>query len=122
MLRYLLGPWGKACLDLDSLAWTLGECRVVTTARVTGQASPEYLLGLDTGQIRRALSLDFVRAQTLCLITRLCHLGEGAKEAAHRRQVAAGEVEEARGEQNAHFRAHIRGREGRRVGEIYRRS
>ena len=102
-----------SCLDI-------GRVPSGHQGRVTGQASPDNELGLVTGQIRRALSLDFVRAQALCLLSRLCHLGEGAREVACHRQVAAREVEEARREQSAHFLAHIRGRGVRRVGEVFR--
>jgi hypothetical protein len=86
------GPWGNGSKDLHSLVTTMAECRVAARARATGQASSDHELGLVTGQIRRALSGDMVRAQALCLISRLCHLGEGAKEAAQRRQVTAREV------------------------------
>ena len=63
-------------------------------------------LGLAMGQIQRALSLDFVRAQSLCLLSRLCHLGEGAQAAVARRQ-------------QAHYQAHIRGRGVIRAGEMF---
>ena len=70
-----------------------------------------------TGQIRRSLSVDFVRAQALCLFSRLAHLGEGAQAAAQRRQQAGQEEEGRRREQIAHYIAHIkgtRGQQGRR--------
>ena len=43
---------------------------------------------------RRALSLDFVRAQALCLLTRLTYFGDGADGAARRRGLAAQDEEE----------------------------
>ena len=46
------------------------------------------------GEIRRALSLDFVRAQALCLLNRLTYLGDGADGAARRRGLAAQDEEE----------------------------
>ena len=72
-----------------------------------------------TGQIRQALSLDFVRAQGLCLLSRLCHLGEGARAAVARRQQAGREEEARRREQTAHYLAHVQGRGVRRAEEIY---
>ena len=72
-----------------------------------------------TGQIRRALSLDFARAQGLCLLSRLCHLGEGARAAVARRQQAGREEEARRREQTAHYLAHVQGRGVRRAEEIY---
>ena len=46
-------------------------------------------------QIRRSLSLEFVRAQALCLAGRLGQLGDGARAAANRR-AQAGREEEGR--------------------------
>ena len=71
------------------------------------------------GQIRRDLSLDFVRAQALCTIARLGQLGEGARAAAQRRQQATREEEGRRREQQAHFQAHVQGRGVNRAGEIF---
>ena len=74
------------------------------------------------GQIRRALSLDALRAQSLCLLARLCYLGEGAHVAADRRQHAAREEESRRGDQMAHYMVHIRGRGVSRAGEVFSRN
>ena len=46
----------------------------------------DWDLGLAIGQIRRALSLDFVWARSLCLLSRLCYLGDGARAAVTGRQ------------------------------------
>ena len=72
------------------------------------------------GEIRRALSLEFVKAHALCLLSRLCHLGEGAQAAADRRGRAAREEEERRRVQAAHFWAHVRGRGAPGAGEVFR--
>ena len=90
-------------------------------ARTTGKAPSDHELGLVISQIRCSFSLDFVRAQGLCLLSRLCHLGEGAQAAAERRRMTLREVEEARKDQTSHFLAHIQGRGLRREGEVYRR-
>ena len=71
------------------------------------------------GQIRRALSLDFVRSQGLCLLSRLCHVGEGARAAVARRQQAGREEETRRREQSAHYLAHVQGRGLTRAGDIF---
>ena len=39
------------------------------------------------GYIRRALSVEIVRGQALCLLDRLSHLGPGAKRAGERREL-----------------------------------
>ena len=51
------------------------------------------------GLIRRALSLDFVRAQALCTIARIGQVGEGARAAGHRREQATRKEEGRRREQ-----------------------
>ena len=44
-------------------------------------------LGIVVSQVRKYLSTSFVRAQSLCLLNRLCFLGEGAVAAAGRRDL-----------------------------------
>ena len=87
--------------------------------RSKGQVAGDWELGSVMGQIRRALSLDFVRAQSLCLLSRLSYLGEGARAAVARRQQAGREEEARRRDQVAHYLAHIRGRGVERAGEIF---
>ena len=90
--------------------------------RARGQEASDWELGQVMGEIRRALSLDAVRAQSLCLLARLCYLGEGAHAAADRRQQAAREEEGRRRDQMAHYLAHIRGRGVTRAGEAFSRN
>ena len=110
-------PWGNGSKDLHSLVRVLAESRVAAWERARGRVASDWELGLAMGQIRRALSLDLLRAQSLCLLSRLCHLGEGAWEAVARRQ-QAGREEKVRREHQAHYQAHIRGR-GILRGEIF---
>ena len=65
--------------------------------------------------MRRSLSLDFVRAQALCLVARLGQLEDGARAVANRR-AQAGREEKARQREQL---AHVRGRGLGREGEIY---
>ena len=69
--------------------------------------------------IRRSLSFEFVLAQALCLLSRLTYLGEGAREAARRREQMVREEECRRLQRLAHHEAHIRGRGVSRVGEVF---
>ena len=115
----VVGPWGNGSKDLHSLVRVLAESRVAAWERARGRVASDWELGLAMGQIRRALSLDFIRAQSLCLLSRLCHLGEGARGAVARRQQAGREEEARRREQQAHYQAHIRGRGILRGGEIF---
>ena len=115
----VVGPWGNGSKDLHQLVRTLAECRVSARARARGWEGPDWELGEVMGQIRRALSLDFVRAQALCTIARIGQLGEGARAAGQRRQQATREEEGRRREREAHYLAHIRGRGVDRAGDIY---
>ena len=83
----------KLCIyvSLHNLVRTLAKCRVASREQAREKEAWDLELGLVTGQIRRALSLDFVRAQGLCLLSRLGHLGKGATAALARRQ-QAGEI------------------------------
>ena len=91
-------------------------------SNVTGWEASDGELGLVLGQIRRILSLTFVKAQALCLRARLANLGDGARAAAERRQQAGREEEWRRREALAHFHAHIRGRGVARAGEVFVRA
>ena len=85
----VVGPWGNGSHDLHSLVRTLAETKVAARSRARGWEGSDQELGLVMGEIRRALSLDFVRAQALCLLTRLTYLGDGAGGAARRREQVA---------------------------------
>ena len=79
----------------------------------------EHELGLFISQNRKYLSTAFVRAQSLCLLNRLCFLGEVAKAAAGRRDLARRLEVGRKREREAHDQAHIRGRGLSRVGNIF---
>ena len=55
----------------------------------------------------------------MCLINRLCYLGEGAQAAAGRRSVAKQMEESRRRDRQATYMAHIRGRGLSREGQIF---
>ena len=115
----VVGPWGNGSKDLHDLVRTLAESRVANRVRGRGREASDNELGVVMGEVRRALSLDFVRAQSLCLLSRLSFLGEGARAAAGRRQQATRDEEERRRVQLAHYWAHVRGRGVPRAGEVY---
>ena len=115
----VVGPWGNGSKDLHSLVRTLAETKVAARSRARGWQGSDEELGLVMGEIRRALSLDFIRAQALCLLTRLTYLGDGAGSAAQRREQVTWQEEERRRVQRAHYEAHIRGRGVPRAGEIF---
>ena len=61
-------------------------------------------------QYRRVLSVVFVRSQAACMVARMGHLGEAARECAGRRREAMREGERMRLEAAAYYSAHMRGR------------
>ena len=115
----VVGPWGDGSKDLHKLVKTLGEVKVAKQARDTGREASDKELGVIISQIRKYLSTSFVRAQSLCLINRLAHLGEGAKAAAGRRSLARKLEVGRRREREASFQAHIRGMGLSRVGQVF---
>ena len=72
-----------------------------------------------TGSIRRRLSCTFIRAQALCLISRIGQLGPGSRTAAVRREDALKANTVRRMEAQAHWQAHIKGRGLGRVGMVF---
>ena len=73
--------WENGSEDLHNLIRTMAEMKVAARSRARGQDGPDQELGLVLGEIRRTLSVEFVRAQSLCLLSRLTYLGEGSREA-----------------------------------------
>ena len=68
---------------MHQLLLTFAESRVAAMSGVQGwEAGPGQLV---TGDIRRALSVTVVRANSLCLLDRLTQVGPGAGAAARRR-------------------------------------
>ena len=115
----VVGPWGEGSKDLHSLVKVLGETKLAGRARAMGREGSDNELGVIIGQIRKFLSAAFIRAQSLCLLNRLGFLGEGAKAAAGRRDLAKSLEERRKRERVAHFEAHIRGRGLSRVGQPF---
>ena len=115
----VVGPWGECSKDLHALVKVLGENKVAARARARWRESSDKELGVVIAQIRKYLSAAFIRAQSLCLLNRLCFLGEGAKEAAGRRDLARRLEVSRKRDSLAHFQAHIRGQGLSRVGQIF---
>ena len=87
--------------------------------RTRGWEGGDGELGQVMGQIRRILSCCFIRAQSLCLLARLCQLGPGARAAADRRVVSQKAEVARQREAQAHWLAHVRGRGLGRKGMIF---
>ena len=115
----VVGPWGEGSKDLHNLVKVLGDTKLAARARIMGREGSDNELGVIVGQKRRKMSTAFIKAQSLCLLNRLGFLGEGARAAAGRRDLAK-RLEERRKRDNiAHFEAHVRGRGLARMGQIF---
>ena len=84
-----------------------------------GLVSGPEQLGVVIGQIRRILSCSFVRAQGLCLLSRLRQLGPGARSAAERRAAAKQGQAVRRLELEAQWSAQVQGRGLNKVGMLF---
>ena len=110
LLCLVVGAFGEVSEDLDRIIRAMAESRALYLSRETGMPVSDIRAGWIMGQYRRLLSCLFVRSQASCLLARMGHLGEGAKECAARRRVTMAEEERRRKEGEAFFAAHVRGR------------
>ena len=110
--------WSTTVLSNKGALPTLTWMAWYQVTRTRGWQESDEELGLVMGELR-VLSLDFVQAQALWLLTRWTYLGDGASSAAQRREQVTWQEEERRRVQRAHYEAHIRGRGVPRAGEIF---
>ena len=115
----VVGPWGEGSKDLHSLVSVIGDSMVAARSRARGWQGGDGELGQIIGQIRRRLSCTSVRAQALCLLSRIGQLGPGARAAADRRGDALRAETARRREAQAHWQAHIKGRGLGRAGMVF---
>ena len=106
----MVGAFGEASIDLDRMIRGIAESRVLYLSRQEGRPVTDTWTGQVLGQHRRYFSALFVRSQAACLVSRMGHLGEGAKEAAARRKVWSAQELRTRREEEAFHSAYIRGR------------
>ena len=115
----VVGAWGEGSRDLHALVKTMAEARVLAYSQARGYMAGEGELSMITASIRRVLSCVFVRAQSLCLLSRLSQVGAGARGAADRRTAALRSDHNRRQEACAKWFANVRGRGLSRVGMIF---
>ena len=115
----VVGPWGECSKDIHSLVKVIGETKAASRARARGRQTSDRELGALIAQTRKFLSVAFIRAQGLCLINRLGFLGEGARAAAGRRDMAQRNEAQRQRDLQAHYQAHVRGRGLSRVGQVF---
>ena len=104
------GAFGDISTKLERLIKALAESRALYLSREAGRPLSDREAGLILGQYRRVLSVCFVRSNAACLVARMGHLGESARECAGRRRVAMAEGVRMSQEAAAYHAAHIRGK------------
>ena len=89
MQKLVAGPWGDLSQDFHELLGTFAKSRAEALARSKGKegGAGKGELGKVMGEVRRAMSVQVVRSQALCLLERLAQLGPGARAAGERRKV-----------------------------------
>jgi hypothetical protein len=116
--QLVAGPWGDLSPHLHQLLRIFAESRVAATSRAQGWEAGPGLLGKLMGEVRRAMSVVVVRAQAVCLLERLAHLGPGAGAAAKRRAVTL-RLEEGRRRERQAFDLAQQARGASRVGRAF---
>ena len=116
--KLVAGPWGCLSKDFHALIKILAEARCAAIARSRGWEAGPGLLGKVTGELRRAMSVQVVRSQAMCLLERLAQLGPGARAAAERRAATLRLEERRRREAQAFTLAH-QNRGLDRVGQAF---
>ena len=101
--------FGEVSEEVNNLINTMAKTRLDKESMMSGSPGSEKRQGVIVGQLRRRLSLSTVRANTTCLLARLCHVGEGAAGAGRRRSWARLEEENMRKEREAVWRALVSG-------------
>ena len=103
-------------LLLNVFARSRAEASARSKGREGGAGAGE--LGKLMGEVRRAMSVQVVRSQALCLLERLAQLGPGARAAGERRRVVQ-RIEETRKRQAQSYRLAHRNRGLCRVGRAF---
>ena len=111
--KLVFGNWGEASTDVLEMVKYLASARLRHQQQLDGSGqgmrkrkgpiSDKAQLTILTGQVRRELSLEAVRARAQCLLARLDGLGAGAAAAAKRRSWANFEEQRLRKERSAHL-------------------
>ena len=108
MQTLVAGPWGDLSQDFHALLGVFAKSRAEATARSKGREGGAGAGGLGKvmGEVRRAMSVQVVRSQALCLLERLSQLGPGARAAGDRRKMVQKVVEVRRRQAKAYHLAH----------------
>ena len=106
----VVGAFGDSRTDLDRIIRGIAESRVLFLSRETGRPVTDSWTGQVLGAHRRFFSALFVRCQAQCLVARMGHLGEAARERAGQRRATMAQEEGSRKEEESDFASYVRGR------------
>ena len=115
----VVGQLGECSQHLQELLIRFAEEKVANDSRAAGLAIDKDKVSLKIQQYRRRLSVCTIKAQSSCLLSRVGHFTEGARQAAQRRAVLISREEASRNELRAHFTAYTRGRGLRKIGLLH---
>ena len=105
---YVIGAFGEVSEDVHNLIGLLADSRARYLTLSTGCAISAQERGQIIGQVRRKLSTAFIKASSLCTISRVSNVGEGSQSASRRRQWALREEAAMRRERQANWNAYMR--------------
>ena len=120
MIKLIVGPWADLLADFHTLLGVFAKDRAEAEARSKGRAegASSGLPGKAIGEVRRAMSVQMVRSQSLCLLERLFQISPGARAAGDRRKVVQKLEEVRKWQAKAYHTAH-RNRGLCRVGRAF---
>ena len=115
----VIGQFGEGSQDLHKLLHTFASEKADRLGRLTGRPLSDNQRGLLLQQIRRQISVCSIRAQSSCLLSRLGHTGQGARQAAQRRSADLRKQELAMIDLKSHWESNIRGRRLKGIGSFH---
>jgi hypothetical protein len=114
----VVGRFGEASQHVHHLVKGLAEGRSLHLSRTLGKPTSDGVKAAITSTYRRILSCKFIRSIEGCLLARMGHMDQGAREAASRRRVTEMEERRVRQEQAAYHGAYVRGQGGSALGRL----
>ena len=118
MMKLVAGLWGDLSEDFHMLLGIFAKNKAEARSKGRGGGPSSGVLGKCMGEIRRAMSVQVVRSQSLCLLERIAQSGSGAKAAGDRRR-AVQRLEEIRRRQTEAYLIASRNRGLNRVGHAF---
>ena len=115
----VVGQFADCSQDLHDLLLNFADEKVLNMGRSKGISIDQSTRSLIIQQYRRRFSVCAIKAQSVCLLTRLSHMMEGARAAAQRRADFRSWEEASKRDLISHFEANVRGRRLNKVGLLH---